>query len=73
MAELFSVSDLARRFNCPPRVVSDLLYARIVPDGECPIVGGRRLIPEKYVSIIAKKLAERSRRREHRRDAATTA
>ena len=59
MADVFSVSDLARKFDCPPRDISDLLYARIIPDHECPIVGGRRLIPAKYVTIIGKKLAER--------------
>jgi hypothetical protein len=59
----FAVSDLARRFNCRPRVISDLLYGRIIPDEECPVVGGRRLIPEKYVDVIAAKLDERRRRR----------
>lgn len=64
MSEFFAVSDLARQFNCPPRQISDLLYARLIPDSECPVVGGRRLIPSKYVTIIAAKLAERHRRRE---------
>ena len=63
MPEFFAVSDLARQFNCPPREISDLLYGRLVPDSECPVIGGRRLIPAKYVTVIAQKLAERQRRR----------
>jgi hypothetical protein len=66
VARFFAVSDLARRFDCPPRLISDLLYGRFIPDEECPVVGGRRLIPEKYVTAIAAKLAERQRRLEKR-------
>ena len=71
MPEFFAVSDLARRFNCPPREISDLLYGRVIPDSECPVIGGWRLIPSKYISVIAEKLAERQRRRhsEERTDA----
>ena len=69
MAAVFSVSDLARKYDCPPREISDLLYARIIPDHECPIVGGRRLIPAKLVEIIGQKLAERAKCREQRQEA----
>ena len=63
MPQFFAVSDLARQFNCPPREISDLLYARLIPDEECPVIGGRRLIPKKYVAVLAAELAERQRRR----------
>ena len=63
MPQFFAVSDLARQFNCPPRDISDLLYGRFIPDDECPVIGGRRLIPEKFVAVIAAKLADRRRRR----------
>jgi hypothetical protein len=52
------VSDVARRFNVPPRMISDLFYARKLDDQRCPIVGGRRLIPEDYLPAIAAALRE---------------
>ena len=70
MPQFFAVSDLARQINCPPRDISDLLYARFIPDDECPVVGGRRLIPAQYVNVIATKLAERRRQREQREPSA---
>ena len=57
-----SVSEVARRIGVPPRSISDLFYSRELRDDLCPIVGGRRLIPEQYVDEIAAALARRDRR-----------
>src|SRR5689334_20191585 len=43
-----SVSDAARRLGANPRDISDLFYKRQLRDDLCPIVAGRRLIPESY-------------------------
>jgi hypothetical protein len=51
-----SVSEVARRLGVRPRVISDLFYQRELRDDLCPIVAGRRLIPEAYVSAIAEAL-----------------
>ena len=59
MSELMSVSDAARaleeEFGIPiaPRMISDLFYQRKLRDEACPLVGGRRLIPESYLPAIA--------------------
>ena len=47
-----TVSDLGRRYRVPPRVISDLFYARKLDDRRCPIVGGRRLIPVDYLPEV---------------------
>ena len=43
--DYLSVSDAARELNVKPRILSDLLYHRVLRDDVCPIIGGRRLIP----------------------------
>jgi hypothetical protein len=48
----FIVSQVARRCGVPPRVISDLFYARRLDDRRCPIVAGRRLIPSDYLPEI---------------------
>lgn len=48
-----SVSEAARRLGTKPRAISDLFYKRELRDDLCPIVGGRRLIPECYIEVIA--------------------
>jgi hypothetical protein len=45
----FIVSEIARRYNVPPRAISDLFYARRLDDRLCPIIGGRRMIPVHYL------------------------
>ena len=47
-----SVSDVARRLGANPKDISDLLYRRTLRDDLCPIVAGRRLIPESYLDMI---------------------
>lgn len=50
--QLLSVSEAARRLGANPKDVSDLFYRRRLRDDLCPIVAGRRLIPEDYLGMI---------------------
>jgi len=59
--EHLSVSEVARRLGARPRDISDLFYRRQLSDERCPIVGGRRLIPENYVHRIAAALRRAGR------------
>jgi hypothetical protein len=61
MARLFSVSEVARRLGANPREISDLFYRRDLRDDLCPIIAGRRLIPESYVPQIEAALRHHSR------------
>jgi len=47
-----SVSEVARRLGANPKDISDLFYSRKLRDDLCPIVAGRRLIPENYLDVI---------------------
>lgn len=46
MERVLTVRDVARRLGLPPKSVSDFLYKTHFDDDRCPVVGGRRLIPE---------------------------
>jgi hypothetical protein len=48
----FVVSDVARLLGCNPKDISDLFYQRKLDVDRCPIVGGRRLVPEDYLPEI---------------------
>jgi len=50
--QFLTVSEVARRMGAVPRDISDLSYARQLRDDLCPVIGGRRLIPVSYVSVI---------------------
>ena len=63
-----SVSEAARRIGANPKDISDLFYRRALRDDLCPIVAGRRLIPEDYLPLIRSAL-----RRHHRPVAAEVA
>lgn len=52
METYLTVSQIARHLNVPPRVVSDLFYARRLDDKRCPVVGGRRLVPTDYIGEV---------------------
>ena len=54
----YTVSEVARPCGVLPRVISDLFYSRRLDDARCPIIGGRRLIPEDYISEIKEVLRE---------------
>jgi hypothetical protein len=51
-----TVSEAARRLGAAPRLISDLLYARRVPDGVAPLVGKVRLIDPAHLTTIAAEL-----------------
>ena len=54
-----TVSDVARRVHARrPKDISDLFYQRKLDDSRCPVIGGRRLIPEDYVPHIEATLRE---------------
>lgn len=50
--QYLSVSEVARRLGARPKDISDLFYQRRLDDRRCPIVAGRRLIPEDYVPQV---------------------
>lgn len=52
MPKYFSVTELARKFDCKPRDITELFYQRRVSDDKAPVIGGRRLIPESLVPEI---------------------
>jgi hypothetical protein len=56
-----TASDVARRLGVRPRDVSDLFYSRRLGGTDCPLVGGRRLIPEDFLPAIAAALRTRPR------------
>jgi len=56
-----SVSQAARRLKARPRDISDLFYRRRLRDDLCPIIGGRRLIREDYLGMIAAELRRSGR------------
>ena len=61
MEDRLSVSEVARRIGAKPRDISDLFYRRELRDDLCPIVAGRRLIPESYIDVIRMALKRRAR------------
>jgi hypothetical protein len=55
-----TVSEVARRLGVRPRDISDLFYQRRLSDKTCPVLGGRRLIPEHYLPTIAEAVRGRA-------------
>jgi hypothetical protein len=55
------VSEVARQIGARPKDISDLFYQRKLDDKRCPIVGGRRLIPEDYLPVIKATLQDLGR------------
>jgi hypothetical protein len=53
------VSEVARRYGVRPRDISDLFYGRVLDDRKCPVVAGRRCIPEDYLSDVEAALRDR--------------
>jgi hypothetical protein len=48
----FCVSQVARQIAARPKDISDLFYQRKLDDERCPVIAGRRLIPEDYIPEI---------------------
>lgn len=53
MPTFLSVSEAARRLGVRPKDISDAFYQRRLRDDLCPIIAGRRLIPDDYLEQIA--------------------
>ena len=51
--DYLSVGDVAKRLGVMPTQVTGLFYKGQVRGDECPIIAGRRLIPPKYIDVIA--------------------
>jgi len=58
MDKRFTVSEAARELTVrhgiviTPKTLTDLFYRRELDDVYCPIVGGRRLIPEDFLTTV---------------------
>jgi hypothetical protein len=50
---MLSVGQVADRLRCRPRDVTSAFYERKLRTDLCPVVSGRRLIPEDYVPMVA--------------------
>jgi hypothetical protein len=48
-AGYLSIGEAARRIGARPKDLSDAFYLRKLDTERCPVVGGRRLIPEDYL------------------------
>jgi hypothetical protein len=64
MTPHLTVSEVARHFGVRPRDISDLFYQRSLSDEQCPVVGGRRIIPPEYLPAIEAMLRLRERKEE---------
>lgn len=56
MCRYLTVSGVARRIHARPQDISQAFYRRELSDEVCPIVGGRRLIPESFIPIVVRVL-----------------
>ncbi|MCL2641658.1 MAG: hypothetical protein FWD53_12490 [Phycisphaerales bacterium] len=52
MKDYLSVSEAARRLGAIPKDISDMFYRGVLRDDLCPVMAGRRLIPENYLDVI---------------------
>ena len=65
MAKFFGVSGAARELKdqygeeVNPRDITNLFYLGKLDDGRCPVVSGRRLIPDDYLPVIRRVLRKR--------------
>jgi hypothetical protein len=50
--KVLSISEVGRLLGANPRHISTAFYCRKLDDNRCPIVGGRRIIPEDYLPEI---------------------
>ena len=67
MYEFSTVSEIAKELErrhgvaVSPKIISDLIYQRILAADKCPILCGRRMIPLDLMPEIEAKLRERGR------------
>ena len=53
-----TVSDAARLLGVAPRLISDLFYRRVLPEGIAPVVGRVRLIDPAHLATIRAELVK---------------
>jgi hypothetical protein len=61
MGNYLSVGEVARRLKYPPRLVTDILYRQLVDTSQCPMLGGRRMIPAEMLPELKEALKTRTR------------
>ena len=54
--KLSSVGEVAKVLGVRPSRITQLFYEGRVRDDRCPVVAGRRLIPDDMVTVIAMEL-----------------
>ena len=59
MPDFITISELSRRYHVAPRKISDLFYSRTLADDVCPIISGRRVVPQSYIPEVERVLRER--------------
>ncbi|MGL4943692.1 MAG: hypothetical protein ACRC46_10940 [Thermoguttaceae bacterium] len=50
------ISEAATVLNARPRDITNAFYNRQLRTDLCPVVSGRRIIPESYLTLIAQQL-----------------
>ena len=58
---MLCVKEAARRLGVKPRSISDLFYKCELREDLCPVMSGRRLIPEDYLPVIEAALRKHER------------
>lgn len=48
-----TVGEAAAELGCAPKLLTDMIYRRIVDTRRCPLSGGRRQIPRELLPHIA--------------------
>ena len=57
-----TVGEVADKFGCSPQWLSQQIYLRRLDVSRCPLLGGRRLIPESYLPEIERIIRRRKAR-----------
>ncbi len=52
------ICELARRYGVPPKFLSDLFWRGLLDGAACPIVRGRRQVPDHYLATVERVLKE---------------
>jgi hypothetical protein len=60
------VREAAERVGCLPRELSDDIYSGRLDRDRCPLIAGRRVIPESYLPEIQALIQRRQQAREGR-------
>lgn len=61
MPTCFSLTELAERYECSPKVFSDFFFRRVLDPGKCIVKAGRKLVPESYLPAVERELRRTGR------------